>query len=153
MSPFFCQKDLPAMFETLFCTQAVVLCSLISTTMQTRQYSHKWRIYCIKDTVYTLTTGTHPVFNVLNSNTTNVIGTFRQDGKGLPDAFVKKKFKQGETAFQYEHKMGLAITYWKDKDVFMITTCTPDSKTVVKRCGFYTHTSKTLLAALTEVTK
>ena len=111
MSPFFCQKDLPAMFETLFCTQAVILCSLISSTMQTRQYSHKWRIYCIKDTVYTLITGTNPIFNVLNSNTNNVIGTLRQDCKGLPDAFVKKKFKQAETAFQYEHKMGLAITY------------------------------------------
>ena len=120
------------MFETLFCTQEVILCSLISTTMQTRQYSHKWRIYCTKDTVYILITGTHPVFNVLNSNTTAVIGTLREDCKGLPDAFVKKKFKQGETAFQYEH-MGLTITYWKDKrDVFMITSCTSDSKTVVK---------------------
>ena len=30
--------------------------------------------------------------------------------------------------------MDLAITHWKDKrDVFMITTCIPDSKTVVQK--------------------
>ena len=35
--------------------------------------------------------------------------------------------------------MGLAITHWKDKrDVFMMTTCIPDSKTVVQRRGVET---------------
>ena len=52
---------------------------------------------------------------------------------------MKKKLKQGETVVQYEHNMGLAITHWKDKsDIFMITTCIPDSKTVVQRCGVET---------------
>ena len=79
------------------------------------------------------------ICNVLNNNTTDVIGNLRRDRKCLPDAFVKKKLKQGETVVQYEHKMGLAITHWKDKrDVFMITTCIPDSKSVVQRQGVKT---------------
>ena len=48
----------------------------------------------------------------------------------------KKKLKQDEIAVQYEHKMDLAIIHWKDKrDVFMITTCIPDSKAIVRRRG------------------
>ena len=82
------------------------------------------------------------ICNVLNSNTTDVIGTLRRDRKGIPDTFVKKKLKQGETVVQYEHKMGLAITHWKDKrDVFMITSCIPDFKTVVQRRGVETTLS------------
>ena len=57
-----CQKDLPAMFGTLFFAQVVKLCSMktfIPITMQPRYYSHWWRIYCTKDTVYRLITGTH----------------------------------------------------------------------------------------------
>ena len=78
------------------------------------------------------------ICKVLNNTTTYVIGTLR-DRKGLPEAFMKKKLKQGETVVQYEHNMDLAITHWKDKsDVFMITTCIPDSKTVVQRCGVET---------------
>ena len=82
------------------------------------------------------------ICNVLNGNTTDVIGTLRRDRKGIPDTFVKKKLKQGETVVQYEHKMGLAITHWKDKrDVFVITSCIPDFKTVVQRRGVETTLS------------
>ena len=35
--------------------------------------------------------------------------------------------------------MGLAITHWKDKeDVFMMTTCIPDSKTILQKRGVET---------------
>ena len=51
------------------------------------------------------------ICNVLNNNTTDVTGNLRRDRKCLPDAFVEKKLKQGETFVQYEHKMGLAITH------------------------------------------
>ena len=79
------------------------------------------------------------ICNVLNNNTTDVVGASREDCKRLPDAVVKKILKQGETVVQYEHEMGLAITHWKDKrDVFMMTTCIPDSKTVVQRRGVET---------------
>ena len=97
--------------------------------------------------------------NVLNNNTTDVIGALRRDHKGLPDTFVKKKLKQGETVAQYEHKMGLTITHWKDKrDVFMITTCIPDSATAVWRCGLRRPYKLSLIhitwgAALAETTK
>ena len=65
----------------------------------------------------------------MNSNTTDVIDTLRRDGKGIPDTFVKKKLKQGETVAQYEHKMDLAITHWNDnRDVFMIKTGVPKLK-------------------------
>ena len=74
------------------------------------------------------------ICNVLNNNTTDVIVTLQWDRRGLPDAFMKKKLKQGKAFVQYEHKMGLAVRYWNIKrDVFTITTCIPDSKTVVKR--------------------
>ena len=76
------------------------------------------------------------ICNVLNSNTTDVVGTLRRDRKGLPGDVVKKKLKQGERIVQYEHSKGLAITHWKDKrDVFMMTTCIPDSETQVQRRG------------------
>ena len=56
----------------------------------------------------------------------------------LPGAVVKKKVKKGETVVQCEHKLGLAITHWKDKkDVFMMTTSIPDSKTILERYGGY----------------
>ena len=76
---------------------------------------------------------------------------------------MKKKLKQqDETVVQYEHGLGLAITHWKDKrDVFMITTCIPDSKTVVQRRGVQTtlptviHTYNNMMggAVLIEATK
>ena len=57
----------------------------------------------------------------------------------MPDAFMKKKLKQGEAVVKYEHKMELAITHWKNKrDVFMITICIPDSKTVAQKRGVET---------------
>ena len=75
----------------------------------------------------------------MNKNTTDVVGTLQRDHKGPPDAFVKNKLKQGETVVQYEHKMDLAITHWKDKrDVFIIKTSIPYSKTVVQRRGVQT---------------
>ena len=56
-----------------------------------------------------------------------------------------------EPVLQYEHERGLTIKHWQNKrDVFMITTCIPDSKTLVLRCGvdttvstvFHTYNSK-----------
>ena len=44
-----------------------------------------------------------------------------------------------EPVLQYEHEMGLTIKHWQNKrDVFMITNCIPDSKTVVLRRGVHT---------------
>ena len=75
----------------------------------------------------------------MNNSATDVIGTLRRDCKGLPDASVKKILKQSETVAQYEHKMDLAISHWKDKmDVFMIATSISDSKAGVRRRGVET---------------
>ena len=152
------------MFGTLFCTQVVMLCyenidsdyhatKVVLTLME--DLLHKGHFAYIGNWYTPI-----KVCNVLNNNTTDVIGTLRRDRKDITDAFVKKGLKQGETIVQYEHKMGLAITHWKDeRDVFMITTCILDSKTIVQTRGVKTtlptviHTYNNIWAALTEATK
>ena len=89
------------MFGTLFCTQVVMLSyenidsdyhatKVVLTLME--DLLHKGHCAYIGNWYTSI-----KVCNVLNNNTTDVIGTLRRDRKDIPDAFVKKGLKQSET--------------------------------------------------------
>ncbi|XP_065652095.1 piggyBac transposable element-derived protein 4-like [Hydra vulgaris] len=76
------------------------------------------------------------ICKILKQRSTDLIGTIRRDRKGLPLSVTKVKLKRGERVVEYENTLGISLLNWKDKrDVFMMSTCIPDTEKIVVRRG------------------
>ncbi|XP_065651019.1 piggyBac transposable element-derived protein 4-like [Hydra vulgaris] len=67
---------------------------------------------------------------------TDVVGTLRSYRKYLPKDVINAKLKSNERCVAYEQGYQFMVMQWKDKrDVYMITTCIPDTLEIVLRKG------------------
>ncbi|XP_065658117.1 piggyBac transposable element-derived protein 4-like [Hydra vulgaris] len=67
---------------------------------------------------------------------TDVVGTLRSYRKYLPKDVINAKLKSNERCVAYEQGYQFMVMHWKDKrDVYMITTCIPDTLEIVLRKG------------------
>lgn len=73
-----------------------------------------------------------PLAVILLENETHLVGTIRQNRKGIPVEVVKKQLKRGEK-IALQNDQGIMVLKWKDRrDVLMLSTKNLDAMTAVR---------------------